>query len=371
MKKIDLSIYKKSNIYLYLFDVLIKNEVYNKDEFLKTKGITPNSYRRAKNNEQKVGYEIVKKLSKYFNYNLTDDKTLEHITELSNSIYNDMYYKVYKRFDDYMAEINRLIEQNYNIFPILRLLKLFLQINSLEKGTKVISENIKYYDEVKKYKNFYNEDLLRIYELLYLTFEKDVTEYALSEEFSDGFSYFVVSYRSWSSKKYVECLYFADKARNILLKENNLKRIIHLNFNVMSSLNYIKNYKSCFEMAQKQLLALDSFDCNGFEKETTLKHMIVAALGLKEYNCILNLLSKNEDYSLTELICFLFAMSKISIKDYKKFYSENIKLDEYNKIHQDFLVLLNEYILYNDKKALIKLEQFNFVKAILEIIKNA
>lgn len=371
MKKIDMSIYKKSNKFFYLFDVLIKNEVYNKDEFLKTKGITPNSYRRAKNNEQKVGTEIIIKLSKHFKYNIASDDLIDSIEDLANLIYNDMYYKVFKNYEYYVLEIEKLIKENYNVFPILNLLKLFLQINSLKKGIKVIADNITLYEELKKYKNFFNDDLLNIYELLYLTFEKDVTEYALSEEFSDGYSYFIVSYRSWQNRRYVDCLYFADKARSILLRENNIKRIVHLNFNVMSSLNYVKNYKACLEMAQKQMLALESFDCEGFEKETTLKHMLVAALGLGKYELILDLLTNNKNYSLTELTCYLYSMSKISLNDYKKYYEINVLREEYDPDEKEFLGTLNNFIINKDKKALLKLENYKVTKIILEIIKNA
>lgn len=371
MIKIDLSIYKKSIKYFSLFDVLIKGEAYNRDEFLKTLGITPNSYRRSKKYEQKIGTEIVCTLSKHFGYSISTNKLINYLEDLANSIYNDMYYKVFNNYEFYISEIDRLIEEKHNIFPIFNLLKLFLQINSLKKGAKVISENLAFYEKIKNYKNFFNDDLLKIFELLYLTFEKDVTEYALAEEFSDGFSYFIVSYRSWLNKKYVDCLYFAEKAQLILLRENNFKGILYLNFNIMSSLNYVRNYKACLDMCQKQMLTLSSFECKGFEIENTLKHMIVAALGLKDYQLVVNLLSNNENYSLTELTCYLFAMSKLSIRDYKNYFSDNMHLEDYNENNRNFLLTLNNFILNNDKKLLIQLEQYNFVKAILEILKNA
>ena len=94
--KIDLSIYKQSIKYFSLFDVLIKGEAYNRDEFLKTLGITPNSYRRSKNYEQKIGTEIVLTLSKHFGYSVSANKLINYIEDLTNSIYNDMYYKVFR-----------------------------------------------------------------------------------------------------------------------------------------------------------------------------------------------------------------------------------------------------------------------------------
>ena len=57
MKKIHLDIYKETRQYLYLFDVLMKDEIINKDYFLADLGINPGSYRRAKVTEQKIGKE--------------------------------------------------------------------------------------------------------------------------------------------------------------------------------------------------------------------------------------------------------------------------------------------------------------------------
>lgn len=130
MNIVDLSIYKQSIKYFSLFDVLIKGEAYNRDEFLKTLGITPNSYRRSKNDEQKIGTELVCILSKHFGYNVASSSLINYLEDLTNSIYYDMYYKVFKNYDFYITEVDRLIEQKYIIYPILILLKLFLQINS-------------------------------------------------------------------------------------------------------------------------------------------------------------------------------------------------------------------------------------------------
>lgn len=244
---------------------------------------------------------------------------------------------------------------------------MLLQINSPIKKPEIMSNAISSYEELKKYKRFFNEGLLKIFELLYLTFEKDTTKHALSEEISDGYSYFILSHRSLQNKKYIDCLYFADKAKNILIKENNLKRIVHLNFDIMNSLNCVKNYKTCLDIAEKQMLALESFDCEGFEKEITLKHMLISALGLKKYELILNLLSDNKILTLTELTCYLYSLSKVSINEYKKYYERNV-LEKNNK---EFLETLNYYIIHKNRKGILKLENYEINKLVIETLKNA
>lgn len=83
MIRVNLSIYKKSIKFFYLFDALIKNEIYNKEEFLKPKGITPNSYRRARNIEQRIGGEIILKLSEHFKYNIPSNDLIDGFGKIS------------------------------------------------------------------------------------------------------------------------------------------------------------------------------------------------------------------------------------------------------------------------------------------------
>ena len=55
MFSINLNDYKKTKIYLQLFDVILKDLPINKEEFLLEHDITPSSYRLARKVEQNVG----------------------------------------------------------------------------------------------------------------------------------------------------------------------------------------------------------------------------------------------------------------------------------------------------------------------------
>lgn len=281
-----------------------------------------------------------------------------------------MYYKVYTDYDYYMKKIDELLSYNYTIYPVLKLIKLFLIINSRSYTYDTLDKNNELYKEVKKYKIFYNDDLTQIFNLLYLTFDKDSKEYIMTGNFTDGFAYSICSFISWKNKRYINSLYYAETAKNILSKESNFRRIIYLNFTIMSCFNYTHNYRACYRLATEQLRSLNSFDNIEFEKDIVLKHLLVAMLGLGMYEEIVFLLEETQKFSLTKVICLLVAKSKISMDEYRNFYINNIKLEKYSSDKQHFIILLNDYITNKDKKVLIELEKFEFVKAIIDILRK-
>ncbi len=370
MHTLSLNEYKKSPQYLLLFDVKIKDQIINKDNFLKDIGISPNTYRRSKFKEHAKCIEIVEILTKYFGLVETNIELIEFLEGFINAVYFDMYYKVYTDYDYYMKKIDELLSYNYTIYPVLKLIKLFLIINSRSYTYDTLDKNNELYKEVKKYKIFYNDDLTQIFNLLYLTFDKDSKEYIMTGNFTDGFAYSICSFISWKNKRYINSLYYAETAKNILSKESNFRRIIYLNFTIMSCYNYTHNYRACYRLATEQLRSLNSFDNIEFEKEIVLKHLLVAMLGLGMYESIVDRIKGNESYSLTELVCYLVAKSKISMDEYERFFKENIKLENYGEFNRKFLSTLNEYIISRDKKILLNLEKYEFVKAVIDILKK-
>ena len=107
----NLSEYSKSMRQLLVFDVLIKEEVLNKDAFLSDLIISPTSYRRAKIKEQNVGNEIVLKLAKHFKIRLVSEKYIKRLEKLISKIYFDINYRVTDRHEQYLEEMNKLSNQ--------------------------------------------------------------------------------------------------------------------------------------------------------------------------------------------------------------------------------------------------------------------
>lgn len=370
MKKLDLSIYKKSMKYLFLYDSLIKKETINKDAFLKKHGIVPNSYRRAKTEDQKVGKRIVDILTNYYNLNQPTDDEIDYIEELANSIHFDLYYKITIRYEQYLSEIERLLNCNYNLYPILLLLKLYLKISDFSLSDRAVDDNIDLYKEVKKYTSFYNEDLTKIFSYAQMTYEKDSIDYLLSNEQDDAIYYFMAGFRSIRNEKYVDCLYFCEKAEAILLKEYNFKRIIYLNFNVMSCLLHMKNYRACLELAKKEMLVIESLNLEGYERKNAFLFYIIALIGVKDYKTIVNTFKEQKRFGLTAIVCYLYAISQISMDEYEKVYEKEVELDKLEPNIRSYMVSLDKFIRTKDKNALNALRQEQVRFALIDILED-
>lgn len=370
MVQISLTDYLQTKMFFQLFDALLKEELINKDYYLESIGISPSSYRRAKNEEQKVGLQIVQTLSEKFNLKITPIEVLDNLEDMCNDIYFDMYYKIYDRYELYLAEIEKLLEQNYNVYPIFKLLKLFLLINAPKFSDELYQNYLDLFNEVKKYKNFYNPSLRGIYNLFILTFESNSIDYNLAKELYGGFSYYVASFRSWKDKKYTECLYYADKAKDILVKESNYKRISNLNFNIMSSLIYLNCFEECFELAFNQMLMLESFAFQKSETKRTMKYLLPAAIGIGKYEFVVKKLKDLDTMSQVEIVCYMISLSQLSFKDYDSFYQENFKSQQSNDIVASILKNTNNYIFSPNKDNLQKLDEFSSLKYIVHVLKS-
>lgn len=175
MIKIDLKAYKENKQYLILFDILIKNVAKNKDIFLEDLDITPSSYRRAKVSEQTIGEHIVNKLSTFFNYKTITKEEVEKYELFINKIYTEYYYSLNSNTLYILGKLDELINENNLFYPIFLLFKLLFNLISNNNQTIINNENEYLYEQVIKYKPFYNEDLLDVLVHVEVLFDKDFT----------------------------------------------------------------------------------------------------------------------------------------------------------------------------------------------------
>lgn len=368
MIQISLTEYMQTKLFFQLFDVLLKEESVNKEYYLESVGISPSSYRRAKNEEQKIGIQIMDTLCKKFNLNVTPLELIEEIESLANEIYFDMYYKVYDRYDAFLQKLDEYLSKNYSIYPIIKLLKLFILINAPKFSNELYESYLELYSEIKKFKNFYNNDLVGIYNLFILTFENNSIDYNLAKELYGGFSYYIASFRAWKNKKYTECLYYAEKGKDILVEESNYKRIVNLNFNIMSSLMYLNRFEECFELAFDQVLMLESF---GFESDELMRikrYLLVSALGLGKYEFIIKSLKNKVSFNKIEISCYMVALNQINFKEYADFYKEIIEVEDI--VCKNICILLNSYLESPSKEKLSKLENYTTLTYVVIALKS-
>lgn len=371
MKKIDLNIYNNYLIYFQLYDVKINESEMGIEKFLQSVEINPSTYRKCKKGELIAGPKLIKILTDYFDYVMPSNDIIDDFENLCNDIYYKMYYKIYDDYDDYLKKINNLLDQKYTIYPIIMLFKLLLIISSNLDYKVIVENNIKDYNEVKKYSKFFTEDLMDIYELIYLTFEYNISEGYWLKNYNNGSAYFILSTRSYVNKKYIESIFFATKAKEFLSRDGNIIRTLFLNNTLMSSLLFVGNYQECNDLAFKQQLVLKAVNSQYiFLQKNAMKYNVVSLLGLNDYSKILIELDKYNSFNLTLLTCYLVSIYKEKGKKAYINYFNDLQIENLDNEYKEYLNILNIVILQNKKSLLQKLEKFDIEKWIVNILKK-
>jgi len=322
MKRFDLSEYRGTKQYFLLFDILIKDEVYNKDDFLNSIGIAPNTYRRCRANEQKKGKELIEILANHFNLKVPTSKDIDELEDFVNKVYYDLYYKIFDNIEKYKEKITYYRDNRYLFYPITNMFDILFYINRKSSAKKYRDYLPFEYFEIKKFSPYYNESIKNIYKVLYYRFDKEIDEHTFVENDDDGYIYYMMCFRCLKINKYIESLYYAEKAKEILIRENNFKRIVYLNFNIMNCLNSLKKYQQAFEMAEKQILSIQSLSDMDYERRATQSHLVIASLGLKKYQYIIDELTKEVGNELGNWIFneeeYLIYLIELSYQKYIK-----------------------------------------------------
>lgn len=369
MIKFDLEYYKNSKPYFYFFDTYIKQTDINKEKLLYDLGVNYSSYRRCREKEQKVGKIIIKQLSDYFKIKRVENEFLDNLSIYLTNLYEKLYYKIYDTFEKDEKYINDLINQNLIINPILLLFKLFLTVNSKKSVKNVYFENIDMFNKVKKYSSFFTKELHEILSLLALFFERDSSECEWTDNFNNPLAFQILSSKNYNEKKYIESIFYAYKAQDILLSDFNYRRMINLNQTIISSLLYIGNYSECLTIVNKQISCLKSFNLYEFEFRSASISYVVALLGLNKYDEVITLLRDKCDYDMTELTCYLIALFKSNKQKYKHYFSEEIDLTTNDDV-SEYFKLLNYFLNHRDKKIINSLIKYQIPGYMINIFKK-
>ena len=370
MKKINLEEYTKSKKLLLVFDVVIKSEVFNKDAFLEERKIAPSSYRRARAKEQKVGEEIVLKLSTYFGLKLVDDEFIKNLEKLIDSLYFDINYRVIENHEKYIKEIDEMLLENTILFPILNLIKLFA-ITFYDKDVlDTVAENIEDFEYVSQFTAFFNDDLMEIYDLLRLSYSKTFTKEMLAKQYKNGISYSIIAAKHCLDKKYYDSLFFALKAKNIFINENNLRRILCINFTILNNLASTWNFEEYYNLAYVQMQIIKSFRIETSEKNVCNKHITISALSMGRYDDVCSMVEINKNITLTEVFCYVIAkFNTKKLKDFKIWYDDFLvkrKIPTQVKEKCDILI---DYLILPEKRKIIEIEQCSIMPALIEVLK--
>ena len=353
MIKIDLTEYKDSKIYFQLFDKIIKEKNISKEIFLQDNNINPSTYRRCKKEECNVGEKIIIKLCELLNYKYLDNNQIDELEQLLNNIYSDMYYKIYKNYDNYLEQIDKYINDNTIIYPVLLLFKCYLLL-STQKNEEYQKNNVlPLYNDLKQYEYFYNESCLKIYHLLYLSFEEEILEKYYIKKYEDASAYFILSFRALNNKKYSECLYFSEKAKEKSIEDYNIQRVIAINNNILASYMELENYEDCLTLSEIQLKVLSSINSDN--------KILIRGLNNKYIN-------ENESFDYTKLGIYMTCKYHYNKEEYNKLYDSLIK--EQNEKHIIFINNINELLTNKTKKSLKEMKNSDISNYLIKFFEN-
>lgn len=370
MKSISLNEYTDTKQYFLMLDVLIKNVASNKEAFLEEHYISPSSYRRAKNDGNKIGEQILKDLSPVFNYKLVDNEFINELEERINKIYFNIYYKIYGTYQDDINYVEDLISMNLIIYPVLKLIKLLMLLNQFNAPKDILETNKLLFEEVKSFYHFYNDDLKELFEIVDVSFSNDNNALFLSKEYKNELTYYTLSTKCYLDEKYIEAIYFASIAKNKFVENENFKRIYYVNLTLMSTFNVLEKYQQCYELSKKQMLSLNSIDNIGFEYIGARKHYIISCLGLKKYKEIIKELKDVSSIKYNEVICLLIAYYYESKNNYEEYFDKvieklNFKIEKKNLIYR-----LDTFLKKKDKNFLNYVNDTVLPTALLNILKK-
>lgn len=321
MYKICFKEYYNASQYLILFDLLMKLQGLNKDNFLMSIGISPTSYRRARASNQKIGYKIVKILADYFDLKMITSEEVEETDKFLNKVFSDIYFKRCETIEEYSLELNRLVQKKNLLFPIYLLMILFININDTGPRESIISKNMNLFIEVKKYKNFYSSGLEEIFDSIVIYFNKTIPKEIFNKTYNTSIVYFSLASKCNLQKEYYTSLYFADKARVILIEECNYIKLIYLNLIYMLNYNVLGMYEKTYELAGNQIIALNALGRTDFEYRITIQHLALASIAIEKYNEVIELLESQSIYQETDFLCLMFAHFMTNQKEYERLYN--------------------------------------------------
>ena len=373
MKRINLKEYSKSMKLLLVFDVLIKTEILaiNKDAFLKSKSITPSSYRRARTKEQKVGDEIVHTLSKHFELKLCNESYIEQLETLVSNIYFDINYRVIENHSKYIEILDKLLEEKPILFPILKLIKLFVITFYDGDLTELVNTYSSEFDYISQFQSFFSDELLEIFDLLKLSYSSTFTKEMLAKQYKNGISYSVISAKHCAEKKYYDSLFFALKAKSIFLNENNYRRCISINFTILNNLASTGNFEEYYNVSYEQIQTMKSFNITTEEYLTCQNHRIISSLSLKKYDEVCELIKNNPKITLTGMFCYIIAMFHLKKNGFENWYIEFVTKNKFTDEVKYICDTLIDYISAPEKKKMAEIEKFRIMPTLIEILRWA
>lgn len=364
--------FSQTNVYFAFFDGLFLMENDTKNSILDSLGISSSSYRTQRLKENTNKSNIVKLLDFFdvLDLNIEDKVKYER---LISKIYYYYYYKNYDKMSEQLVLINKAIEENNILKPVLVLFRVFLIMN-LEYGKKqlitAIEKDLNYLKLFYK-KNYFINELRFLY--LIVLFSFDLGEKDIVGELDN----LAIVYKnlSWlyhftkGSKAYLRSEFaIAFLNYNHILEEFRLTNNMERYFMVTNNLAYIHNIYGEFHLSYNLLHRIVEYvfgDNYIKHMKNIVMHLFYSLFMLGRYEEIM-LFSENIIFDrnilnpISSVIC-LIVTDKLGNKErFKQILNLNFESQNFK--------IFKQFFITKDKKVLQKLEDIPYPQGIKERI---
>lgn len=373
MMEFNFSKYNNKTTWIRFFDAYIEAQGDFKSEVFNKLDISKSTFFRAMKKNIVSEDIIISKLSKYYKISIENSNLIKEIEELSNNIFNNAYYMNFDSFREDVKALDKKINKNGILTPILKLFKLFLILCKHNNAIVTDIEFIELYEEVNKYKKYFDKNLQNILDVvsLYMNDTHMINNVDLINNNINNPLYLqILATKCAINGKFVDALYYAEEAKNIFAKEMNFRRLIVVNKTRIYSLLCIKNYQKAYDISKYQRLSVKTFSKDINDIELANGYYYISMLGLKMYDRIIEMIYSLDSLNIYEYICYLVSLYKIDFNLYK----DNINHDISNYIisTNDKIIIDNitEYINTKDKTVINRLKDMNFNVPLLMILED-
>ena len=368
MIEFDLSVYNNNTKYISFFDAYIKAKGDTKKEILDRLNISSSNISRARDNLSASEKTIITKLSKYYKVTIENSKLFKEIELLSNKIYNSAYYMNFDNFNEDIKLLDKKIKKNGILTPILKLLKLFYILCKYSNAKVTDVETVLLYEEVSKYKKYFDQNLQNILDIISLYMNDKNAEKFKGN--NNPLYLQMLATKCADKGKFMEALVYAEEAKNIFATEMNFKRLIVVNRIRIYSFLCIKNYQKAYDISKYQRKSVRTFSKDIYDVEMTNGHYYISMLGLKMYDKIIDMSESIDSLNTYEYICYLISLFKYDYSLYEDHINNDLNC--YTISTNDKVIINNiiEYLNTKNKIIINRLKDLNLNIPLIMILED-
>lgn len=317
--------FEDRRIYFYYFDGLCKIKKQKQKNVFELLDINENTYRANRLNPSKKSIIYINKLSNYFNVDILPIENEKELDQFVSGVLYAVYYKIHESMKIYLKKINKLLENDNNLSPVLLLIKIFIIINSGDTFSNIKSncsydiEKLKFFEN----SNYYQDEFQFLSRVILFCFGM-YNDIEYLDKYSDVYPmlswlyYNVRASLSFVEHKDINAIVYYYQALEIYKRTFNIERAISAINNLALQMNIIKEYSISLKELEKVIYYVYSLPLEGPANNISL-HYVYAKYMQNQFDDIIimyqRLINKLINPNPIMISMIMLSADKLNFKD--------------------------------------------------------